>query len=116
MLLQSDERFTDGIELLESNYDEADFPIIDRAVTRSLTPDEIHGIGISVRHIVKNNIRPELEKALLFLYEAGPCSMCRTEFVQALIEPERLPDFIRDECRFDAEPDTRRAVCPSLPQ
>lgn len=115
MLLQSNERFTDGIELLESNYDESDFPILNQAVTRSSTPEEIHGIGMTVRHIVKNDVRPELEPVLLLLYEAGPCSLCRTEFVEALIKLERLPESIRDECRFDAEPDTRRAVCPSQP-
>jgi hypothetical protein len=115
MLLQAKERITDGIELLESNYDESDFPIFNQAVTRSSTPEEIHGIGMTVRHIVKNDVRPELEPVLLFLYEAGPCSLCRTEFVEALIKLDRLPESIRDECRFDAEPDTRRVVCPSLP-
>jgi hypothetical protein len=115
MLLQSNERFTDGIELLESNYDESDFPIFNQAVTHSSTPEEIHGIGMTVRHIVKNGIRPELEQLLLFLYDAGPCSLCRTEFVEALIKLERLPDSIRDECRFDAEPDTRRTVYSSVP-
>ena len=115
MLLQSTERFAEGIELLESNYDQSDLPIFHQAVTRASTPEEIHGIGMTVRQIVKNDVRPELEPVLLFLYEAGPCSLCRTEFVEALIKLERLPEFIRDECRFDAEPDTRRVVCPSLP-
>ena len=75
VLLQSNERFTDGIELLESNYDESDLPIFNQAVTRSSTPEEIHGIGMTVRQIVKNDLRPELEPVLLFLYEAGPCSL-----------------------------------------
>lgn len=115
MLVQSNERFTDGIELLESNYDESDFRILNDAVRRSSTPEKIHGIGMTVRNIVMNDVRPELEPVLLLLYEAGPCSLCRTAFVEALIKLERLPESIRDECRFDAEPDTRRAVCASLP-
>jgi hypothetical protein len=115
MLLQSTERFTDGIKLLESNYDESDFPMFNQAVTRSSTPEEIHGIGMTIQHMVENDVRLEFEPLLLFLYEAGPCSLCRTEFVEALIKLERLPESIRDECRFDAEPDTRRAVCPSQP-
>jgi hypothetical protein len=110
ILLQSAERFTDGIDLLESNYEAGDFRIFEDLLTRSLTPAELHGIGLSIRHIVDKKVWPELEKVLLSLYETGPCSLCRTEFVEALIELERLPDFIRDEGQFDAEPDTRRAV------
>jgi len=114
VLSQSDERFGDGIELLESNYQAGDFRIFEDLFTRSLTPDEIHGVGMSIHNIVDNNVWPELENVLLFLYEAGPCSMCRIEFVDALVELEKLPDFIRDECQFDAEPATRRAVLATV--
>jgi len=115
VLLRSSERFTDGVDLLESNYEAGDFRIFEDLFTRSLTPGELHGIGMSIRHIVDKNVWPELEKVLLSLYEAGPCSLCRTEFVEALIELERLPDFIRNEGQFDAEPDTRRAVLSNIP-
>jgi hypothetical protein len=66
MLLPSKERFTDGIELLESNYDESDFPILNQAVIRSSTPEEIHGIGMTVRYIVKNDVRPDLNRCCSF--------------------------------------------------
>jgi hypothetical protein len=109
-LLQSVQRFTDGIDLLESNYEAGDFRVFKDMFAGSLTPYELHGIGMSVRHIVAKNVWPELESVLLFLYEEGPCSLCRTEFVEALIELDRLPDSVRTECHFDAEPDTRNAV------
>ncbi len=110
VLLHSGERFGDGVALLESNYDPGDFRLFENVFTRPLTPNEIHSVGMSVRHIIDKNVWPELEKLLLLLYEEGPCSLCRTEIVEALIKLDRLPDWVRAECHFDAEPETRKLV------
>jgi hypothetical protein len=38
----------------------------------------------------------------LLLYENGPCSNCRCDFVEELMPTNRFSDRIREECRCDA--------------
>jgi hypothetical protein len=47
---------------------------------------------------------------LLHIYENNPCTNCRTKTVEQLAAIDRLPDWMREECRYDASEDTRNLV------
>jgi hypothetical protein len=62
----------------------------------------------SVRQFIEAHRSEEAERSLLLLYENGPCSMCRHGTVEELIAINRLPHWMMEECRYDADGDTRK--------
>jgi hypothetical protein len=93
-----------------SNYQEGDFRRIEQSLKITGDTDELHDVGMAVRHLLAVNCPPDAGKSLEFLYENGPCSLCRGEFVEKLIALESIPDWMREECLYDADPDTRKLV------
>jgi hypothetical protein len=72
--------------------------------------DDFHHFGFGVRDLLEAHCPVEAEGSLLLLYEKGPCSLCRYEFVKNLISIQRLPDWMRAECRYDASDQIRKLV------
>jgi hypothetical protein len=53
------------------------------------------------------DVPPEESRAVLLrLYEDVPCSYCRGTAVSNLVASGGLPDWMAEECRYDAEPET----------
>ena len=72
--------------------------------------DELHAIGIGVRHVLEAHSTPAGAAALLDLYERGPCSICRAHAVELLHGVDALPAWLADECQFDANLDLRATL------
>ena len=72
--------------------------------------EETHHFGMGVRHLVKKHRKGEAEECLLLLYEKGPCSLCRGQVVEDLIALNRIPEWMREECRYDSYTCTRKLV------
>lgn len=109
-LLNIRNRQGDGVELLTSNFQQGDFVLIQSCLTEPMETDEIHHLEIGIRHLVKAHRQDEAEQCLLLLYEKGPCSLCRGAIVEELIAINRLPDWMRAECRYDSDVETRKLV------
>ncbi len=103
-------RRAEGIKLLVSNYGEGDFQRIANSLLQTTGIDEVHALGWGVRDLIDVHCPAEAENSLLLLYEKGPCSLCRTHFVEKLIALNAIPEWMREECRFDADTDTRKLV------
>jgi len=101
-------RWGDAAELLASNYEPRDFQMIEDLLQQPVKSADLHHFGIGVRHLLKAHCPAESAGSLLLLYEKGPCSLCRRSFVERLIELRQLPDWMADECRFDASEQTRK--------
>lgn len=71
---------------------------------------ELHNVGKAIREVFEQNPVVEAEHSLQFLYEQGPCSMCRYSVVKALQKIGRFTRLQRDECYYDAESDTREFI------
>jgi hypothetical protein len=109
-LMAIPERRGDAVDLLVSNYEAGDFQRIEAMLREPMNADDVHHLGMGVRHLLKAHRSPDAESCLLLLYENGPCSLCRGEIVEHLIALGRLPDGIREECRRDADVETRKLV------
>jgi hypothetical protein len=72
--------------------------------------DEVHELGLGLKDLYAVHPTPAVADIFLGLYERGPCSLCRTNFVRRLIESAALPEWKRREAAHDADPDTRAAV------
>jgi hypothetical protein len=110
-LMYIPERRRDAVELMISNYYEGDFQRIEESLRETRDDaDCLHDLGIGVHHLLAVHCPPTAVNSLVLLYENGPCSLCRGEFVEKLIALELIPQWMREECRFDADPDTRKLV------
>ncbi|MGZ5234365.1 MAG: hypothetical protein ACXWC3_30515 [Burkholderiales bacterium] len=109
-LMAIPERRGDAVDLLVSNYEAGDFQQIEAMLREQMNTDDVHHLGMGVRHLLKAHRPPEAENCLLLLYENGPCSLCRVEIVEQLIALGRLSGWMREECRYDADVETRKLV------
>ena len=110
VLLNSADRFTDGARLLVSNYEAGDFRLLEDLLRQPLDEGRCHDLGFSIIYLLGRQLTPEAEGSLLLLYEKNPCSNCRERFVRFLLDLNRMPDWMRQECQYDANRDIIKAV------
>jgi hypothetical protein len=98
----------DGVRLLLSNYRAEDLPLVETQLKRPATDKVMHSLAADVLDLVEENAIPPADSlpAHLLIYEKTPCSLCRYYAVRRLGEANQIPDWMAEECRFDAEPDT----------
>lgn len=101
-LLQIPEWSVMSINLLKSNYQGGDHLIIEKLLQQQTDPNELHSLGFALRDVYERNPVPEAERSLVFLYENGPCSNCREDCVEMLRARQQLPDWVLQECIYDA--------------
>lgn len=100
-----------AVKLLRRNFRPGDFNHIEDALaSKNLDDDAWHRFGFSLLDVIRNNeVSANESRRLLFrLYEEGPCSMCRTDIVARLRASGGVPDWMAEECLFDANPETAR--------
>ncbi len=100
----------DGAELLISNFQLGDFQLIEAGLRKPMAADELHHFELGVRHLVEAHFLPAAEGSLLLLYQNAPCSLCRGGIVKNLIALDRLPEWMREECLYDAAGEIRKLV------
>jgi len=100
----------DGLDMLSNNYQNGDDKLVISALTRELSDDQFHALNISVRPFYKAHPSPATEEALMILYERLRCTICRESAVEMLLELGPLPDWMIEECRYDAYLETRKLV------
>jgi hypothetical protein len=101
-----------AVDLLIENSQPSDYTIFEELLSETHEPDTYHSLGIDIRHFVGAHRSTDAERTLLMLYEIEPCSMCRNGVIDELIAVDRFPDWMREECRFDAYSETRKLVSP----
>lgn len=100
----------EAVDLLASNYRPSDARLIEPLVARGQAEYEFHRLGISVREWFERNPTPDAAALLLMLYEKGLCVTCRGSVIDLLLSLGPLPEWMVDECRYDADPETRKLV------
>jgi hypothetical protein len=96
--------------LLKSNWQESDWMVLETLTRGPLDPEEYHGLGFDIKDLFEAHPSPTAAQTLINIYEYGPCSECRMHVVEDLYGKHLLPDWMRDECRYDANSDLREWV------
>lgn len=115
-LLESPEWRGRAIDMFLSNLEPSDFALFERLIASDLDDDDLHHIGFSLEDIHKRYRTPDSVGCVLLLYDRDPCSECRERLVRILINLDALPDWMAQECLWDANLDTREAVRAYLAQ
>ncbi|MHB8748871.1 MAG: hypothetical protein ACYDBJ_06750 [Aggregatilineales bacterium] len=98
------------VGLLQRNFVEGDWAMIQELTERDLDPDKYHWLGFSVLDVFDQNPSDTTVGSLLNLYEKGLCSDCRYRIVERLYRLNAIPDWMREECLYDANLDLREAA------
>lgn len=109
------ERPWSGVQMLHNELQPGDFDLIRRRLDgATLGADGWHYAGFAVLDLLDDvDAPPEESRAMLLrLYEEEPCSMCRWSVVRRLAASGGLPDWLAEECRHDADPETASLASP----
>lgn len=109
-LLQDRWHSSDALELFVQNYQPGDENIFVTLLEAAQSHDEVHALGFGMIDILAQNTVAQAYTLRSMLYERQPCSLCRTKVVQQLVSTHSISQWMRDECQFDADEATRKAV------
>ena len=104
---RSGARKSAGVDLLVSNYQPGDEVILVDLLTTPRDEDEHHWLGMGARDLLKAQPSADAAPVLHALYEYGPCSFCRDLAVSALYTRGQMPNWMLEECQYDACLDLR---------
>lgn len=107
-LLDDPEWSDRAIGLLRSNYKTGDYELIENQIRFETDSDRLHLICGNTSHVYKDNPLPEGMKPLLAAYDRGPCSVCRCTCLETIQKIGELPDWLIEECQYDAYSETRK--------
>jgi len=100
-----------AINLLKLNFQPGDHEIVLDWFEAEKDMEALHTESRGLLGFWKANPSEELHnRMLLDLYEKCPCSFCREGAVSTLLERNALPEHIRAECTWDANPDIRELI------
>lgn len=110
-IMGSDKPKGDAIGLLVKNFQQGDHALVEAFLPKLFDADEQHVAGYDAQDFYAAHPNSDSEaRAMLTLYEHGPCTSCREKFVKRLMELNALPDWVSEECRYDANLDIRALV------
>jgi hypothetical protein len=89
------------LKLLINNYQLGDFKTIESILNKSQDIDFRHEVGIDLIDIIEEQRTTELIDCSLWVYENTPCSYCRQQILEILIELKQIPQNILEECLHD---------------
>lgn len=98
-------------ELFTKHYKTGDESLIMQALS-SLNPsdEDAHDIGMSLRGFCRRNNSPAIAPIVNWLHRTNPCTICRHEAVELLIEADCLDASLAFECQYDAKSATQELV------
>jgi hypothetical protein len=109
-LIQAQHHVSDALNVFIQNYEQGDDRFLAGLLTQTEDKMALHNLGFGLNDVFAAHPRPEAEDIFLDLYERGPCSLCRERFVERLIEIDRIPLWMEQETRYDANPDVYQAI------
>jgi hypothetical protein len=96
--------------LLKHHWQEGDWQLLTELAVQDHNPDNAHNLAMSLIDIFREHPSPDAAHAFVNLYEINPCSYCREGLVKRLHELDSLPDWMREECKYDANFDLRELI------
>lgn len=74
-------------------------------------PDSLHNLQRKLRRLIQHHPDPPNDvHTLHLLHERGSCSQCREFIVRDLLDRNALPQEMRAECAYDANPEIRELM------
>jgi hypothetical protein len=91
-----------SLKLFESTYEPGDHLDIEAALVLPDDRDDLHSVVFGLVDLCAEVRQPECLALMLFVYEYSPCGNCRAKAVDTLTDLGIAPDWLSEECQFDA--------------
>ncbi|MGE6230905.1 hypothetical protein [Paenibacillus chitinolyticus] len=97
----------EALELFTFNYEENDLPLLERVAFMKHNKHSFHNMELDMVNIFEKHPTASCQKIMIELYHKGLCSPCRRRAVEIMLANHILPASLRDEIRYDCNPDIR---------
>lgn len=104
---QPESIYLSAIELLINNYRSGDFQLVESVLTVCEERAFNHAVGCDLIDLTQAQKSLELVNCLLWVYQNTPCTYCRREAVEILIELKQMPEALLKECLHDCSSEIR---------
>ncbi len=101
-----------SLDLLTKNYEKGDEQIaldLLQSVTES-DRNTRHRVCFEAEHLIKAHPSDLSTPIATLICETTPCSCCRANAIKILVDLSALPEWMREEAKFDADETTRELV------
>lgn len=98
---------------LRRTFQMSDLEAVKEAVARALerlNVHQAHDLLGDVIFLAEHHLNAEVAVLLHLVYWHTPCTNCRRDAVSYLVGDGLLPDWMREECRFDCDEEIRELV------
>ncbi|EGL16321.1 MULTISPECIES: hypothetical protein [unclassified Paenibacillus] len=106
-LIHQRETEMEALELFTLNYEENDLPLLERIAFKKHHKHSFHNMELDMVDIFENHPTATCQKIMIELYHKGLCTLCRRRAVEIMLANHILPASLRDEIRYDCNPDIR---------
>src|SRR5207244_8446816 len=96
------------VGLFINNYREGDEHRILEAIKLPDDPCELHGLLMDVVKVLEKHPEADCSRLGVIGYAMTPCSNCRFHASRVLLNRHAAPDWLKEECRDDADEDCRK--------
>ncbi|MFE4573099.1 hypothetical protein [Paenibacillus chitinolyticus] len=97
----------EALELFTFNYEENDLPLLEHVAFKKHNKHSFHNMELDMVNIFEKHPTASCQKIMIELYHKGLCSPCRRRAVEIMLANDILPASLRDEIRYDCNPDIR---------
>lgn len=97
-----------AIILFCNNYQRGDEERIQKALKLPSDVAELHWLLMDVIKVLEKNPEADCSRLGVVAYALTPCSFCRHRVVKLLVSRKAVPEWMKAECRHDAEEECRK--------
>jgi hypothetical protein len=98
------------LELFIRNFRSGDEELLLKNIRIPDDVDRRHWLLMDLTKILEQNSECQCSKLAVLAYRCTPCGSCRFHSARLLITRKVAPDWLVNECQFDAVSDTRQLV------
>lgn len=91
------------ISLFTKNFENGDEERILEAMSLPDDPCQLHWLLMDVIKVLETNLEADCSKLAVIIYGSTPCQNCRFRAARLLHRQKVAPEWLIEECRFDAE-------------
>lgn len=96
------------ISLFTKNFEIGDEDRILKAMSLPEDPCQLHWLLMDIIKVLEANPKADCSQLAVIIYGSTPCQNCRFDAARLLLMQKVAPDWLIEECRFDAEESCRQ--------
>jgi len=102
------------VGLFINNYEQGDEHRILEAMEFPADECELHWLLMDVNKVLEKNSQADASQLAMITYASTPCENCRFFALRLLHNQKAVPEWVKEECRYDSGQDCRELIEKAL--